>query len=627
MFDTPRRWSALVIGLVAAALLLIPAIGQAQSLARVRLSPPVVEDFPQVTFLVNVLDSQGRRVEPLNAADLQILEDGNSRPIDRLEETQVGSQQLYVINTNQGLGIRDSRGRTRFDFVRQALLAWWSGSNATAYGVDELSLIIGQTNLVERGESAATLAAALDAHQPDFSSTGSGLSTLLDSLRYLDPSPGQENRPSVVVYFTSLPREPEALTLTNLIDRARQLGTVIHPVLIDTPEAIESEAAEPLFRIAESTGGQVFTLDPTSPTLPELAELVASQRLQYRVMYTSGITQSGSHELQVNVETGAISAQSDPRSFEVQVQPPDVTFIQAPLSLTRESEDPSVGVQQLPPTEQSIEILITYADGNPRPLASSQLLANGDVVVHRTSPPFDSFTWDLTSVRESQTIELQAVVTDSLGLESRSVRHSVQVTVVPPPGGLAALGPALGSLLLVLGVLVAGALGAFALLSLNQRDDEAQSQEPVASTARPLQRAQLRPQPETGSAEALLIPFDENGQDHPPIPLTGADITLGSDASLAAHPFSDPSVSSLHARVIRQAGGNYLIRDQGSTAGTWVNYDEVPEEGRKLTHGDVIHLGRVQLRFRLSDPPEEADVRIEPLTGKDRRLSEQGGSS
>ena len=616
MFDTPRRWIALSIGLLVAALILLPAIGHAQSQARVRISPPAVEDFPQVTFLINVLDSQGRRVEPLNPADLEVLEDGNLRPIDRLQEIEVGSQQLYVINTNQGLGIRDSRGRTRYDFVRQALLDWWSSSNATAYGVDELSLLIGQTALVESGQSAATLAAALDAHQPDFSSTASGLSTLMDSLRYLDPSTGQENRPSVVVYFTSLPREPEALTLTNLIDRARQLGTVIYPVLIDVPEAIESEEAQPLLRIAESTGGQVFTLDPASPTLPQLAELVTSQRLQYRVTYTSGITQSGSHELQVNVQTGSISAQSGARPFEVRVQPPDVTFVQPPLSLTRESDDPSVGVQQLPPTEQTIEILITYPDGNPRALASSRLLANGEVVGRHSSPPFDSFTWDLSSLRESQTVELQAVVTDSLGLESRTVSHNVQVTVVPPPGGLAALGPALGSLLLVLGVLIAGALGAFALLRLNEQDEQAQSQEPVASTARPLKRAQLRPQPQTGSAEALLVPFDENGNDHPPIPLTGADITLGSDASLAAHPFNDPSVASLHARVIRQAGGDYLIRDQGSTAGTWVNYDEVPPEGRKLSHGDVVHLGRVQLRFRLPEPPQDSDVRIEPLTGE-----------
>jgi pSer/pThr/pTyr-binding forkhead associated (FHA) protein len=72
-------------------------------------------------------------------------------------------------------------------------------------------------------------------------------------------------------------------------------------------------------------------------------------------------------------------------------------------------------------------------------------------------------------------------------------------------------------------------------------------------------------------------------------------------------------VSGLHAQITRVAGGGYLIRDQGSVAGTWVNYEPVPAAGRSLEHGDLIHVGRVGLRFRLAAAPEPRRVRVTRL--------------
>ncbi len=574
---------------------------------------------------MSVSGGDGRPVDDLNASQLQIIEDGQDRSVERLDEIEVGTQQLFVINTNESLGIRDSRGRTRFHFARLALLEWWSGPQSAPFGSDELSLVVGDTPLIERSQSAATLAAALDGYDPQFTSTQSTLSLLLDSLRFLDTAAARGTKPSFVIYVTALPQDTEALALTNLIDRARQLGATVFPVLIDVEGAIDSEEAEPLHRVAEATGGEVYVLDPIEPALPDLAARLAGQRLQYRVTYRSGVNTSGNHELLVRVQSGSVSAEAEPRTFEIQVQSPEVTFVQPPRSLTRQSDDPAIGVDRLPPTEQNVEILITFPDGNPRQLVSSRLLADGEVVAERTSAPFEAFVWDLSTLRESQTVELQAVVTDSLGLEGETVVHAVQVGVVPAPGGLAALRPALGSMLLIIGVLVAGVLGSLALLTYSRREAQGEANSPARAPRAP-QRAQLQPEPDVSAAEALLIPIGRSGQNRQPIPLVGADITLGRDAALAAHPFTDPSVSSLHARVIRQAGGDYVIRDQGSVAGTWVNYEEVPEGGQKLVHGDVVHLGRVELRFRLPEPPEGATVRIEPIhtkgerdSGRDRR--------
>jgi predicted component of type VI protein secretion system len=61
-------------------------------------------------------------------------------------------------------------------------------------------------------------------------------------------------------------------------------------------------------------------------------------------------------------------------------------------------------------------------------------------------------------------------------------------------------------------------------------------------------------------------------------------------------------VEGLHARLVRQEDGSFRLIDQGSVAGTWVNYAEVPEEGQVLQHGDLIHFGRVGFRFTLRLP-------------------------
>jgi predicted component of type VI protein secretion system len=45
-------------------------------------------------------------------------------------------------------------------------------------------------------------------------------------------------------------------------------------------------------------------------------------------------------------------------------------------------------------------------------------------------------------------------------------------------------------------------------------------------------------------------------------------------------------------------------------AGTWVNYEPVTREGRRLAHGDRIHLGQLLYRFDLNQPPAESEPKV-----------------
>lgn len=100
-------------------------------------------------------------------------------------------------------------------------------------------------------------------------------------------------------------------------------------------------------------------------------------------------------------------------------------------------------------------------------------------------------------------------------------------------------------------------------------------------------------------AHAYLIRLtqDEESPSSTPIPLVGEELTLGSDPTLATLLINEASVDGLHARLRRMADGSFWIYDEGSVAGTWVNYTLVPAEGKRLKHGDLIHAGRAGFRF------------------------------
>src|SRR5262245_60516550 len=59
---------------------------------------------------------------------------------------------------------------------------------------------------------------------------------------------------------------------------------------------------------------------------------------------------------------------------------------------------------------------------------------------------------------------------------------------------------------------------------------------------------------------------------------------------------TEPSISKVHARVLYE-GGTFLIEDQGSLHGVYVNAAKVQKAA--LAHGAQIQLGNVTLKFSL----------------------------
>ncbi|MFB9731671.1 FhaA domain-containing protein [Ornithinimicrobium kibberense] len=84
------------------------------------------------------------------------------------------------------------------------------------------------------------------------------------------------------------------------------------------------------------------------------------------------------------------------------------------------------------------------------------------------------------------------------------------------------------------------------------------------------------------------------------IPLTAAVTTLGRDQTTADVVLDDPGVSRRHAEVRITHDGPHLqvvLRDLGSTNGTYLNGDQVGSE--ELRDGDRMTMGRSTVVFRL----------------------------
>ena len=613
LIPTSRRLSILLLLILLSAGLIPSALAQTD--ISLNISELNIESFPKISLFAQVTDERGQQILGLTSDNFRILEENAEASDIVVGETTVGSRIVFALNTNFGLRIRDTLGYSRFDLTRQVLLDWWRRPEFNRLGVDDLSLITIDATLQSHSRAAVDLATALDHHQPTFPDEETGYEFLFQALDFTADRPPKIGMPSYLVFFTALSTPPEDTTVTNIITRAQSNETAIFPVLLGEEDVLDQPEAVILNQIAEETGGQVILFNDDDG-LDQLIDLIISQRTQYSLSYTSQIIDSGPHEIKVQLFIDDTEAASAARHFVLEIQPLEITLLHPPREIFRSSDDPSTPLDEIQPTSIDLEFVKTFPDGFPRELTLSQLLIDGVVVYQIEAPPYERLVWDLRPLLQSEEHTIQVFVVDSFGQESASNIHRVQVEVELPPRGLVAIRPALGSLLLALGVLLFGTIMAAVLLTYGRRPlkkAEAESQRASVTAHR---RASLRRDFPDEPVEAFLHPIGPYATTDESIPLIGTDIFIGSDPSLTAVPLEDPSVDRMHARLIRQVDGSYLLKDQGSVAGTWVNYEEIPNEGLLLSDGDRVHFGRAFFQFVRPNAPHRRIIHICKIESK-----------
>jgi hypothetical protein len=594
----------------------------AQEGAQVRLAPIETEEFPQISSYLDIRTPEGGFVFGLESQDVHIIEDGIRLPVTDLALLHSGSQFVLAVSPGQAFDIRDVQGLTRYDYLSQALLDW--ASSRIGSTVDDLSIVLAGGPETTHISEIERWMAVLDSYTP----TGLEVDPDFDVLaRAIDIAADPTKNPGmgrVVLFITSLPEQDVSVGLQSLAARASQQGVRIIVWMVASSELFASPGAEQLLNLSELTGGTLFAYSGQEP-IPSPEEYLEPLRSTYSIAYQSNITTSGPHQVNAEVNLSGQVFSSPAQEFDLEVLPPNVAFISPPMEIMRtHPEGDESDSQLLQPNSQPLELLIEYPDGYPRSIKETRLLVDGVVEQVLTAEPFERFTWDLSEYASEGEHILQAEVEDIIGLSAKTVETSVRVIIGNTSPGvlriisqnktmIAVLLVAISGAILLLVLVVGGRLRPGVFRELRRQNNKS---DPVTQPVPLKQEQPSQPQSSwinrihwprrrvSTKAYAHLITLTDSNQEEssPPISITSSKVTFGRDPDQATHVLDDASVEALHTSLYREKEGTFRLADEGSTAGTWVNYTQVLDGGTYLEQGDLIHIGRVGFRFVLRDP-------------------------
>jgi hypothetical protein len=589
---------------------------QAQSMALVSLYSLQTAAFPTITAGLDVFDSAGSVVAGMKPEAINLLEDKQPRPLGSLEEVQTGVEFALALDPGPAFAFRDTNAVSRYDKIIQVLKDWIANHSDTLG--DDLSLVPTYGILSTHLAKTAAFSDALAAYQPNLLSISPSLNTLARALDAVsEPAPQAGMKHSVL--FVTSPTPVDAIpTLQNLAERATAQHVRVDVWIVVSTDSFSTSGATALKDLAIQTGGQYELFSGVEP-LPGLEMYLAPLRSTYRLTYVSGIRTSGGHTLTVQATLDGKKITSEALPFDLDLQPPNPILVTPPEQVIRRAPDErTTAIAAFLPKQQSIDILVEFPDGRTRPLVSTALLVDNQKVAENTSEPFDHFNWDLSAYTTSGQHLLSVEAVDSLGLSKVSLGVPVMVTIIKLQFGLLpflsrnSLWVTLGSILfagVILGVILAGGRVRRRARPAIQKSHIDPLTQPVEGQMgrRTLRAPWKRP---AKQPDAYLVRLKDDGQPMtaPPIPVSTPEMIFGSDPLQATRILDDPSVSPLHARLTEE-NGEYILCDEKSTAGTWVNFETLTSP-RRLEHGDVLHIGRLSYRFMLRKPPERAAPKI-----------------
>jgi len=604
---------------------------RAQSAATAILSLVDAQDFPNVTAPLDIFDEQGRPVTSLAPKDVTVMEDGQPHPINELVESTPPAQIVVAINPGPSLAVRDGQGIARIERVTE-VLAGWAGAQPTD-SPDDLSLVSIAGPIVTHAEPDDWVV-SLTSFQPDYRSTTpnvQSLSIALSTANEGTPLPGMKR---AILLIT--PRMEDAnldLTLNALAEQALEARVRIFVWFVDADLYFDHPSATAFKAMALQTGGEYFAFSGLE-VLPDPEGYFSPLRHLYSFRYNSTLTTSGEHSLSAEVQTFGGTITSESQTFDLDVEPPNPILVMPPAQIVRRAPpDDPFNTELLLPEEQDLEMIIEFPDNHPRPLARTTLYVDGQPVAQNDTEPFDQFVWDLSVYEESGEHTLVVEAVDSLGMSKTSMGATVMLTVVHAPTGIQAFLAKYRTYIAGGAIVVTGSILIIILLSgrlriRSRRERRADRKRKTDPVTQPVQIQQAEPPSKRKQASRLPWTRVSRWQDAPayltklgadgepvtghPIPLNEKETTFGIDPVQSEHVLDHPSIAALHARIKRTDGGDFFLIDNNTVAGTWINYDPIPKDGRVLKHGDVVHFGQLLYRFALKNPPAGAEPKIIP---------------
>lgn len=604
---------ALVISIVLAILLSLTA--QAQTTGNFTLSKPDVSRYPEISTTFAVTDLNGRFVKDLTPAEIQVMENGSVATVNSLELVQKGVRFYAAVNEGRTLGNR-YKEISRFDRLRTHLTEWVNTHSGETS--DEFHLFSNQVTLDIDAADPASWKKALESYTPDLLKSKASLSSLTSAVNRVVNDGQTDDTAAALLYITPLPTAQEVQSIKDLLMRAAGSGAHIFLWLIGPPEYSNNELAGFLQQYTTEAGGS-YLLYSGAEVLPSISDLLDPFSYTYSLTYTSQQTASGDYKLQVKIQRSNLYLESDLQDFSLTVMPPNPIFLSPPSEIVRTwTETKKVKDSVLTPDSTKLTLMVEFPDGYERDLVLSQLWVDGKIASQNTVAPFDVFSLDLGGYTSSSEHNLKAVVKDSLGLEGETIEIPVSIQVAKQSlsplqkfiTGINAVNGTIAGfflLMLVSGVAAIVHYGRQNRLRKKQErkvDPLTQSVEiPGEYTLTPARVEKESDWPVirgVGLAPARLrcqTGKEDGTGKFEDVPLSGKEITIGSDARKADVVILHASVSGAHARIYKDAQGDFHLADAASSTGTWLNYAPVSSAGAKLEHGDLVQFGRVGYVF------------------------------
>ncbi len=615
-----RVWIAFIMPLISlGGLGLLLNLGAPAALAQDGLlkAQPLGVDitrFPTVTVFFQLVDlSRGlptaQRVEVRS-----VREDGREIPSGewKLDLEDRGADIVILLDASQSIISPQSRGYTgdsRLNEARSFVSSVAQGKSASSRMVliapvgDRIDFI-GPRQLTDNGVEVSNALQQFSFPPRPKGKEATPLFDLLShALEILIQRPDAVGRPGVVIVLSDGIDFLSDQQVVDVTERARDNHIVIHAVQVGPAQGKGGERAmENLRRIAGQTGGQVliFGRSDLEPFYRSLKDWAKVRTLHYR----SRVRQSGTHRIELQMASGGQSLGIS-AIYAIHLSPPQVEVDWEGRSEGRGGESSPILASETP--SLPITIRIRWADS----------YGHGNIVIRQIRIGESVAGFEKTGEQvEGGTIIVQGIVDlsqapqgiypirvdveDGLGLSGTGEGPLIRQRIVPPsPAGRGLLDVLpLASCVVALVALMVAAIAIARVPRL--REAAVSMTQPVVQRIKEVTEPFFPSGAARGSepARAWLVVV-EGEAERRTIPIRSTHVRLGRDEALANITFADRSVSRLHCRIEEVEEGVFYIYDEGSTSGTYVNYEQVPINGTRLQDGDLINLGRVQLHFRL----------------------------
>jgi len=629
-----RRYVALIILFALAGLQLILVSAQAEPV-KLFISEIDTSQFPEISFNLVALDPQNRVI--LDVSEILLREDDETIADYTVEAVDVGTELIIVIDADESIEQRDQAdGPTRREKVRDSIIRY-ANLFMDPTELDEVTIIVpdgdGSRILDKAGMSfpnevinAVNFYETGEANEPD-------LNDLIRMALARAEDTREEKRFQAILVFTDAGNLEEQIEFESIVDSAQSGNVALYAAILGA--RADAEEIEQISRLTEPTGGAYVHM-PDPVRTDGLYETIQQRSNEAKIHYRSSANSSGNHTLSAEAAGNRVE-----ELFQLTVEPPTVELaVDNSRPIRRVATEADIPLENMEPTNQPLVAKVTWPDEYPRIMESAVLLVSGQEMPVRNTILGDdgllTFDWDIRFL-DGGVYELQVLVVDELGLEGLSEplpltieidRPLVVPTSLPPtsapqeptaqpvpesnvvPFRVAVIGGVGLILFLLLILIIAGVF----LLRRSDKGEAAQPIQPESSYDPDVTYVMSPSFAGDHQMSAFLEVLENASEMESPIPLSGNNIALGRDAKQAQIAFKDRSVSRLHARIMESRGA-YRIYDEGSSSGTYVNYQRIGLSPRTLQDQDEIHLGRVHLRFRQAplpttgvDPNAETEV-------------------